>query len=125
MKKLTIQDLNLGLTQRMSKYNFLLKPIDCECGCGGNMSIVLENEEDVFGLMFNILSDEECGMIGAFAIQDKGFVGMLKIDEEYTTIKGKDYMEIYKLCNDLELHCLAIWQKDSDTTYRLITDKKK
>ena len=125
MNKLTIQDLNLGLTQRMSKYNFILKPIECECGCGGYGSIILDTEEDIFGLMFNILSDEECCMIGAFAIQDKGFIGMLKVDDEYTTIKGEDYMEISKLCNELKLHCLAIWQQDSEYSYRVVTDRRK
>jgi hypothetical protein len=126
MKKLTIADLNLGLTRRMSKYEFILKEIPCDCGCDSFASIIVENEDDGYSLMLSILKDLNCEKAGAFAVIDKGFIGLAKVDGEFLPLlKGDDYMDIQIICSRLDLHCLAIWQKDSKRSYRVVTDKRK
>lgn len=126
MKKLTIADLNLGSTRRMSKYEFILKEIPCDCGCDAFASIVVENEDDGYSLMLSILKDLDCERVGAFAIIDNGFIGLVRVDGEYAPLlKGEDYMDIQIICNRLDLHCLAVWQKDSEKSYRVVTDSRK
>ena len=46
--------------------NFMQSPV-CECGCGGSYSILLKNREELFGLMNNLLMDNDCDCCAIFA----------------------------------------------------------
>ena len=39
----------------------------CECGCGGKGVLLLENNPELFGFMFNMLMENECNHCAIFA----------------------------------------------------------
>lgn len=61
--------------------NFLSAP-DCECGCGGKMQPVIDNEDELFQFMYMMLADNDCTNCAIFA---HGYN-----DTMYATIKTGD-----------------------------------
>ena len=64
--------------------NFLAAP-ECECGCGHKGHLILEDEEALFGFMYDMLSDIECSRAAIFAhaYDDKMYAAIKVMDDDY------------------------------------------
>ena len=99
--------------------NFLQAPI-CECGRGGNASIVLYSQSDVCpfcGLMCAGLDGIQCAV---FAInKDNSLIGAIKLGYDIRIIGSTgsldDYGTLGEIADEFELHCygLICWIKDN------------
>lgn len=53
--------------------NFMQSPV-CECGCGEKPLLLLKENKELFGFMYNMLMENECEHCGLFAY---GFDGTM------------------------------------------------
>lgn len=129
-KKLTLKDLGA------ENCTNLLKPIKCECGCGGYANMIIKDEEDynVFTVAGSLLSDTDCEHAWIFILEDWIVSGA------FTTERGiryfstaetrkpfanlKEQVEFIRgLIKDIQPHCIGVLQKTRNGIFRVVTDR--
>jgi len=116
--------------------NFLSAP-ECDCGCGGKGSLILEDTKDLFGFAHAVLSDNECDHCAVFAhaYNDEMFA-IVKIDdvegydvenpEEYPikffSIKETDMDFFREFDADFGLHCYGLMIQRYDGNWDIIEE---
>ena len=105
--------------------NFLQAPV-CECGCGQCMNMVIK-EDDVYGLMHELLDEHDCGYCAIFTVKrnDTAIMGV-KIDGDIRMYDCKidgHKKELFKaLQEDMEFHCYGLIEQVNEELYRIIMD---
>lgn len=68
----------------LNKFKNFMKAPQCECGCGGTCSLVINNNEDLFGFMNEMLLDNGCNCSAIFAhsYDDKLYAAILCVDDD-------------------------------------------
>lgn len=72
------------LVVRLNKFrNFLFAP-ECECGCGGKGTLLLDDVQELFAFMNDMLIDYDCeqSAIFAHAYDDSMYAAIKNFDEE-------------------------------------------
>lgn len=111
--------------------NFLSAPI-CECGCGGYMDVVLENDQEVADFIGTMLEENACNWCALFVLmQDNSLMFGAKTDEDEINIvklksKDKDQMNV-DIVRDLhsfyDFHCYGLLeQKNDKTSFRIVME---
>lgn len=129
-KKLTLRDLGA------EKCINLLKPMKCECGCGGYANLIIKDEEDynVFTVAGSLLSDTDCEHAWIFVLEDWIVSGACTTENgiQYFSTAGKrepfvnleEQVEFVKgLIEDIQPHCIGILQQTENGTFRVVTDR--
>lgn len=129
-KKLTLKDLGA------EKCINLLKPMKCECGCGGYANLIIKDEEDynVFTVAGSLLSDTDCEHAWIFILEDWIVSGACTTENgiQYFSTAGKrepfvnleEQVEFVKgLIEDIQPHCIGVLQQTENGTFRVVTDK--
>lgn len=129
-KKLTLRDLGA------EKCINLLKPIKCECGCGGYANMIIKDEEDynVFTVAGSLLSDTDCEHAWIFILENWIVSGACTTENgiQYFSTAGKrepfvnleEQVEFAKgLIEDIQPHCIGVLQQTENGTFRVVTDK--
>ena len=129
-KKLTLRDLGA------EKCINLLKPMKCECGCGGYANLIIKDEEDynVFTVAGSLLSDTDCEHAWIFVLEDWIVSGACTTENgiQYFSTAGKrepfvnleEQVEFVKgLIEDIQPHCIGVLQQTENGTFRIVTDK--
>ena len=129
-KKLTLRDLGA------EKCINLLKPIKCECGCGGYANMIIKDEEDynVFTVAGSLLSDTNCEHAWIFILENWIVSGACTTENgiQYFSTAGKrepfvnleEQVEFVKgLIEDIQPHCIGVLQQTENGTFRVVTDK--
>lgn len=116
--------------------NFLFAP-ECECGCGGKGSLILEDKKELFGFMNNMLAEHGCNCCAIFAhaYNDEMFAA-IKLDdvEGYDKSNPEEYpikffgvkttdMEFFKEWDaEVGLHCYGLLIQNKDGNWDVIED---
>lgn len=129
-KKLTLRDLGA------EKCINLLKPMKCECGCGGYANLIIKDEEDynVFTVAGSLLSDTDCEHAWIFILEDWIVSGACTTENgiQYFSTAGKrepfvnleEQVEFVKgLIEDIQPHCIGVLQQTENGTFRVVIDK--
>ena len=129
-RKLTLKDL--GAENCIN----LLKPMKCECGCGGYANLIIKDEEDynVFTVAESLLSDTDCEHAWIFILEDWIVSGACTTENgiQYFSTAGKrepfvnleEQVEFVKgLIEDIQPHCIGVLQQTENDTFRVVTDK--
>lgn len=129
-RKLTLRDLGA------EKCINLLKPIKCECGCGGYANMIIKDEEDynVFTVAGSLLSDTDCEHAWIFILENWIVSGACTTENgiQYFSTAGKrepfvnleEQVEFVKgLIEDIQPHCIGVLQQTENGTFRVVTDK--
>lgn len=129
-KKLTLRDLGA------EKCINLLKPMKCECGCGGYASLIIKDEEDynVFTVAGSLLSDTDCEHAWIFILEDWIVSGACTTEDgiQYFSTAGKrepfssleEQVKFVKgLIRDVQPHCIGVLQQTEKGVFRVVTDK--
>ncbi len=131
-RKLTLKDLGA------EKCVNLLKPMKCECGCGGYANLIIEDEEDynVFTVTGSLLAETDCNHAWIFVIESWAISGAYTSDEgiQYFTtaipenkepiIDFDEQVEIVKdIIKDVKPHCVGVLQITEDGSFRVVTDR--
>lgn len=108
------------------EYNMLCAPI-CDCGCGGKMNILLNDDDDLLDFCYNIVDIQECNYCVVFAINEKNkMIAAVKIDGEIECVGSdgvvEDYTDIGLMFNDLELHQYGIIVNVGDDKYKILEE---
>lgn len=104
---------------------------ECECGCGGSLSVVVDEKEEVGEVMASILGAFDCPSSGGMVINSNGICKMFfpthlmkggeyeqgvfgcmqaQTDEEYSK---RDAINVFvNIVNDFDLHHVAILEED-------------
>ena len=107
--------------------NFLQAPV-CECGCGGKAVLLLKDEKELFGFMFNVLMDHECNHCAIFARRNNGdMYAALKVENETDDpvmfFGQKDNNNFFKEWDDeLDLHCYGLLIETKNGEWKIIED---
>ena len=67
-RNLKLKDFGLDL-----EYNMLCAPV-CERGCGKKMSILLEDDDDLFDFCYAMVDSQECNYCAVFALNEKNLL---------------------------------------------------
>ena len=129
-RKLTLRDLGA------EKCINLLKPMKCECGCGGYANMIIKDEEDynVFTVAGSLLSDTDCEHAWIFILENWIVSGACTTENgiQYFSTAGKrepfvnleEQVEFVKgLIEDIQPHCIGVLQQTDNGTFRVVTDK--
>ena len=129
-KKLILRDLGA------EKCINLLKPMKCECGCGGYANMIIKDEEDynVFTVAGSLLSETDCEHAWIFILEDWVVSGAFTTEEGvryFSTaetrkpfVNLKEQIEFVKgLIEDIQPHCIGVLQQTENGTFRVVTDK--
>lgn len=129
-RKLTLKDFGA------EKCINLLKPIKCECGCGGYANMIIKDEEDynVFTVAGSLLQDTDCNHAWIFVIEDWAISGACTTDEgvRYFSTAGKrqpfvnleeQIKFVKELIREEQPHCIGILQHTEDNCFRVVTDR--
>lgn len=129
-RKLTLRDLGA------EKCINLLKPMKCECGCGGCANMIIKDEEDynVFTVAGSLLSDTDCEHAWIFILENWIVSGACTTENgiQYFSTAGKrepfvnleEQVEFVKgLIEDIQPHCIGVLQQTDNGTFRVVTDK--
>lgn len=129
-KKLTLRDLGA------EKCINLLKPIKCECGCGGYANLIIKDEENynVFTVAGSLLSDTDCEHAWIFILENWIVSGACTTENgiQYFSTAGKrepfvnleEQVEFVKgLIEDIQPHCIGVLQQTENGTFRVVTDR--
>lgn len=129
-RKLTLKDLGA------EKCINLLKPMKCECGCGGYANLIIKDEEDynVFTVAGSLLSDTDCEHAWIFILEDWIVSGACTTENgiQYFSTAGKrepfanlkEQVNFVKsLIEDIRPHCIGVLQQTGNGTFRVVTDK--
>lgn len=126
-KKLTMRDFNA------QKYINLLKPVKCECGCGGYTHLMLEDEQ-IFGICHDILADEECEHAFVFVIESWCVSGACTTEDGvryFTTAQegnepfsnmGEAVGFVKEMIKDVRPHCVGVLQSVGNGEFRIVDD---
>ena len=107
--------------------NFLQAPV-CECGCGGKAVLLLKDEKELFGFMFNVLMDHECNHCAIFARRNDGYMyAELKVENEtddpVMLFGQKDNNDFFKEWDDeLDLHYYGLLVETKNGEWKIIED---
>ena len=129
-KKLTLADL--GAENCIN----LLKPVKCDCGCGGYGNSIIEDENgeyNPFAFANMILENEECQHAFVFVISDWDVSGAFTSEDGikfFTTAENGAFDNaddtvacVREMIKEFEPHCVGILQyTGSDNAYRVVTD---
>lgn len=114
---------DLGITSKLN----ILKPVKCECGCGGYMNLMLETEQDVIDFLGTVIVEDDCDRILGVAIRKDEYIVMEQISETevqpYFLKKNLPLNAIGEMFKTLDFHCYAIIEEVEDGAYRFVTDK--
>ena len=121
LENLTLDDF--GLDQEL---NMLSTPT-CNCGCGEEAKICLENREDILGFCYGMLSEMDCEWCVIFAIdQDNKMMGVIKDGEEFEFIGTKEPVDDYDMIGDLfygmKLHMYGLIVSTGDGLYKIVEE---
>ena len=129
-KKLTLKDLGA------EKCINLLKPIKCECGCGGYANMIIKDEEDynVFTVAGSLLSNTDCEHAWIFILEDWIVSGAFTTEEGvryFSTAETRkpfvnleEQIEFVKgLIEDIQPHCIGVLQQTENGTFRVVADR--
>lgn len=107
--------------------NFLQAPV-CECGCGSKVSLLINNNKELFHFMYSVLMDNECNHCAIFAhtINDNMFVA-LKVenesDDRVLFFGQEDNMKFFKEWDDeINLHCYGLIIEIKHGEWKIIED---
>lgn len=120
-RNLKLKDFGLD-----SEYNMLCAPV-CECGCGKKMSILLEDDDDLFDFCYAMVDSQECNYCAVFALNEKNkMIAAVKYDGEIQCIESSDVVECYAdICNmfgELGLHQYGIIVCVGDGEYKILEE---
>lgn len=106
------------------EYNMLCAPA-CECGCGGKVNILLEDDDDLLDFCYTMVDIQECNYCVVFAINEKNkLIAAVKIDGEIECVGSdgtiEDYTDIGLMFDDLELHQYGIIVNVGDGEYKIL-----
>ena len=107
--------------------NFLQAPT-CECGCGGKAVLLLKDEKELFGFMFNVLIDHECNHCAIFARRNDGYMyAALKVENETDDpvlfFGQEDNNNFFNVWDDeLDLHCYGLLVETKNGEWKIIED---
>ena len=107
--------------------NFLQAPT-CECGCGGKAVLLLKDEKELFGFMYNVLMENECNHCAIFAHSfDDTMFAALKVDNETDDpilfFSQEENMTFFKEWDDeLELHFYGLMVESQLCEWKIIED---
>lgn len=129
-KKLTLKDLGA------EKCINLLKPMRCECGCGGYANMIIKDEENynVFTVAGSLLAETECKNAWIFIIENWAISGAFITEEGiryFSTAETRrpftsleEQIEFAKgLVEDIQPHCIGVLQQTENGTFRVVTDR--
>lgn len=104
--------------------NFLQSP---ECGCGGEVSVLLDNADDVINFCSDLVLENGCEYCAVFALDGNNkLLGVARCEDELIPIGLKKPLEhlqdIGRMFDAMELHCygLIIW--NGDGKYRIVEE---
>ena len=119
--------------------NFLSAP-ECDCGCGGKGSLILEDTKELFGFMHIMLAEHDCNQCAIFAhAHNDEMFAIVKLDdvseyddcdeidsEEYPIkffgIKETD-MDFFKEFDaEFGLHCYGLLIQNNNGSWDIIED---
>lgn len=108
------------------EYNMLCAPA-CECGCGGKVNILLEDDDDLLDFCYTMVDIQECNYCVVFAINEKNkLIATVKIDGEIECVGSdgtiEDYTDIGLMFDDLELHQYGIIVNVGDGEYKILEE---
>ncbi len=108
------------------EYNMLCAPA-CECGCGGKVNILLEDDDDLLDFCYTMVDIQECNYCVVFAINEKNkLIAAVKIDGEIECVGSdgtiEDYTDIGLMFDDLELHQYGIIVNVGDGEYKILEE---
>ena len=120
-RNLKLKDFGLD-----SEYNMLCAPV-CECGCGKKMSILLEDDDDIYGFCYELVDIQDCNYCVVFAINEKNeMLGAIKYNGEIHCIRLKNisegYLQVGGMFDDLELHQYGIIVCVGDGEYKILEE---
>ena len=107
--------------------NFLQSP-ECECGCGGKVSLLLKDTKELFGFMFNMLMENDCEHCGLFAHAfDGNMYAALKVENEsgepVLFFAQQGNMKFFKeLDDEIDLHCYGLIIETRKGEWKIIED---
>lgn len=129
-RKLTLKDL--GAENCIN----LLKPVRCDCGCGGYANMVIKDEEDynVFTVAGSLLSETDCEHAWIFILEDWIVSGACTTDEgiRYFSTAGtrepftslEEQIEFVRgLIEDIQPHMIGVLQHTKDNCFRVVTER--
>lgn len=120
-RNLKLKDFGLD-----SEYNMLCAPV-CECGCGKKMSILLEDDDDLFDFCYEMVDSQECNYCAVFALNEKNkMIAAVKYDGEIQCIELSDVVECYvdigNMFGELGLHQYGIIVNVGDGEYKILEE---
>ena len=131
-RKLILKDLGA------EKCINLLKPIKCECGCGGYANMIIKDEEDynVFTVASSLLQDTDCNHAWIFIMESWAISGAYTSDDgiryfstataentEPITDFDKQVEFVKSIVKDVKPHCIGVLQHTEDGCFRVVTDR--
>lgn len=131
-RKLTLKDLGA------EKCINLLKPIKCDCGCGGYANMIIKDEEDynVFTVAGSLLAETDCNHAWIFIMESWAISGAYTTDEgikyfstavpenEKPITDFNEQVEFVKsIIKDVQPHCIGVLQHTEDDCFRVVTNK--
>lgn len=128
MKKNNVTFKYCGLNK---KNNFLEAPI-CPCGCGNRISLVLENDNDVFDFMYTMLDEHECNHCAIFALKNDGHILIaLKFSPDEiqcyvvrnNNVRASRWRNVFAgLQSECEFHCYGLLEQVDNEHYKIVMD---
>ena len=125
----TLDELTFGDFGLNAKRNFLQAP-KCECGCGGDMGICLESDEDIRDFIADMVSGNECEQCGVFFVKANNTM-LFGFSQE-----GADSIQIYSaqfefkcknrkydisdLVGELNLHMYGVLVENKPNLFKII-----
>ena len=123
MKNLTINDLGFKFNKNLERYNYILKPQLCSCGCGGQMCVVLDTDVELYDFLKTVISDVDCNRVLGIAIKRNNDVKIvIRWNDEIITLESMKLNKFKVELKDLikEMHCIAAIQETEYGNYRVI-----
>lgn len=106
--------------------NFMQSP-ECECGCGGETDVLLEDMEDVINFCAGMVMENDCEYCAVFALnKENKLFGVIKYEDEIIPIASKepftDLSKIGEMFYEMELHCFGLIVWVDEEKYRIVEE---